>query len=268
MSGAPGSLMRRAALAACLVLIAATRAAAQQPPADRPSVPEFLTRTDFHVMLAGLAAADDRFVWDGRLGVDFDVIDYVVGRFTLVADYQAVMGKELQVFDPNQGNYTLEGALSARARGAEFAVAFHHLSRHLTDRAKDRGIAMNALTGRVMRTVHVGVGTLDLRADIAKVIQHSYLDYRWTGRLELVGRRPVSPRIAVFGRAVGETYGVDSTIAGRGQQNGGRLETGFRVFGESAVLELFAGYERVVDADPFDREARHWAFAGFRVLGH
>jgi hypothetical protein len=31
-------------------------------------------------------------------------------------------------------------------------------------------------------------------------------------------------------------------------------------------LELFAGYERVVDADPLDRQPRRWAFGGFRVV--
>jgi hypothetical protein len=266
MSDAAGSLIRRAVLAACLTFVVAARSAAQQPLPNPPAVPEFLSRSDFQVMLAGLSYDDDRFSWDGHLRVDVDLVDYVAGRVSLLADYQAVMGNQFQPFDPNQGNYTLAAAISARARGTEFAAVFHHVSRHLSDRAKDRGIAMNILDARVLRQVPLGTATLDLRADIGKVIQNSYIDYTWIGRLELVGRHSVSPRLGVFGRVVGETYGVDRTVARRGQQNGGRLEGGIRVAGQSAALELFAGYERVVDADPFDRLPRQWAFAGFRLL--
>jgi hypothetical protein len=59
---------------------------------------------------------------------------------------------------------------------------------------------------------------------------------------------------------------VNRALARRDRQNGGRLEGGVRIAGRSAGLELFAGYERVVDADPIDRLPRRWAFAGLRVV--
>lgn len=261
-----GSLRRRAAGAACLTLVVACNAAAQSPPPDpRPDF-QFLPRYDVAVMIAGLAHDDDRFSWDAHVGADLDLVDYGFGRFSILVDYQAVMGNQMQLFDPNQGNYLLEGSSSIRARSTEYAAMFHHVSRHLSDRAKNHAIAMNVLGGRVLRQVPLGAATLDIRAEVGRIIQHSYVDYTWRARVHLVARRPVSARLGLVARASGETYGVNPKVAGRDRQNGGRLEGGVRVAGRAAAIELFAGYERVVDADPLDRQPRRWAFAGFRVL--
>jgi hypothetical protein len=264
----PGSLVRRAAAAACLwVCVLARAAAAQEPLPDVPAAPDFLSRYDYSVDLAGLAYDDDRFSWDSHLHTDFDVVDYVAGRFSMLADYQVVMGNQLQPFDPNQGNYTLAGALSVRTRPVEYAAVFHHVSRHLSDRAKLGAIAMNMLAGRVLSRLQLPRGTtLDLRAEFGRVTQRSYIDYTWIGKANAVFRRPVTPRVGVYGRAYGDTYAVDPDIAGRERQSGGRLEGGVRIVGTAVNLELFGGYERVVDADPVDRQARRWAFAGFRLL--
>ena len=58
MPDTPGSLIRHAALAACLTVVAAARLFAQsQSPAPPPSSPDFLTRYDFHLA----ANADVRY---------------------------------------------------------------------------------------------------------------------------------------------------------------------------------------------------------------
>jgi len=81
-------------------------------------------------------------------------------------------------------------------------------------------------------------------------------------------RRPVNGTLSLYARGYGETYLVDKSIAGRDTQNGGRVELGVRLHGGGgAAMDLFAGYERVIDADPLDRTAQRWAFAGFRVVG-
>ena len=64
-------------------------------------------------------------------------------------------------------------------------------------------------------------------------------------------------RFGVYGRGFGETFGVDEEIAGRGQQWGGRFEAGVRFSGPGGALELFGGFERMIDADPLDRTTRH-----------
>jgi hypothetical protein len=78
----------------------------------------------------------------------------------------------------------------------------------------------------------------------------------------------MSGRTALYGRASGDVYGVDPDYAGRETQVGGRLEAGVRLIGERGSIDLFGGYERVIDADPLDMLPRQWAFAGFRLLGN
>jgi hypothetical protein len=41
---------------------------------------------------------------------------------------------------------------------------------------------------------------------------------------------------------------------------------GIRIGGRQGNMELFAGYAKVIDADPVDRQPAQWAFAGFRLL--
>ena len=90
----------------------------------------------------------------------------------------------------------------------------------------------------------------------------------------MAGRPSTSPCAIRFGRrwrstdaGFGQTYGVDEEIAGRGQQWGGRLEAGVRLRGAGGAMELFVGFERMIDADPLDRITRQWALAGFRLTG-
>lgn len=266
MPDSVGSLIRRAAPVACLILALASSAAAQAPLTHPPSSREFLARYHFLVLLAGLDNNDNRFSWDARAAADLDVVDYVVGRASVLAEYKALIGNEQQLFDPNQALYTLEVSSSFRAGPTEFAAVLHHVSRHLSDRANTRGIGMNVFGGRVLRRIPVGGATFDLRADVGRLVRRSYVDYTWRAQIDLVARRPLTARLGLFGRAFGEAYGVNPKIAGRDGQQGGRLEGGVRISGRAAALELFAGYERMVDAVPLGRQARRWAFGGFRVV--
>ena len=266
MPDAVGSIARRAAPLAWLILALAGSAAAQSPLTRPPASREFLPRYDFLVLLAGLDVDDNRFSWDARAAADLDVVDYVVGRVSVRGEYEALLGNEQQLFDPNQALYTLEVSSSFRAGPTEFAAVFHHVSRHLSDRANKRGIGMNLVGGRVLRRIPAGGSTFDLRADVGGVTRRFYVDYTWRAQVDLVARRPLTARLGLLGRAFGEIYGVNPKIAGRQGQYGGRLEGGVRISGQAAALELFAGYERVVDADPLDRQPRRWAFGGFRVV--
>jgi hypothetical protein len=261
-----GSLIRRAALAACFTLVAVARVRAQQPLAEPPTSGQFLSRYDFHLSAAGLAVDDPRFKVDTHWGGDWDLVDYVHGRLMFLADYEAVLGDQLRLFDPNQGNYTLEVSSSFRAGGAEFAGVLHHVSRHLSDRANTQAIAMNVAEARVLRQVDIGTATLALRADGGPVIARAYVDYSWLVVGEALLRRPLTPHVGLLARAHTDIYGVDHAIAGRSRQQGGRLEAGVRLAGTRGALELFGGYERVVDAYPLGRQPMRWAFAGFRIV--
>jgi len=267
-------------LAACFALVFAAHAAAQdtQPiVAPAPSAPEFMSRYDFHLSIARLmpmtdtpaqaADVDQRFAWDGRFGGSFDFADLVTTRFGVVVDYQAVMGNERQPFDPNQGNYTLEGFVSGRvAPDTEVAGFFHHVSRHLSDRPKDFAVAYNEVGARVMRRLKLGTMTADVDLEGGRTIQHSYVDYTWLGEAQLLVRRPINEKVGVFAHGSVQGFLVNDLVANRGAQGGALVEGGVRMTGRAGVLELFAGYEKRVDADPLDRQSQRWGLAGFRLL--
>jgi hypothetical protein len=275
MSDRSGSLV----LAACLALVFAARAAAQpsQPiVAPAPAAPEFLTRYDFHLSIASLMPGtptpappvpDERFSWDTHFGGSFDFADLVVARLGVIVDYQAVEGSEYRPFDPNQGNYTMEGFVSARvAPGTEVAGIFHHVSRHLSDRPKAFAVAYNEIGARVMRRQTFGPTTVDLDVEGGRAVQHSYVDYTWLGEAQLLVRHPVNEKVSLFAHGVGQAFAVNELVAQRGAQLGGLIEAGLRVTGRGAALEIFAGYEKRVDADPLDRVSQRWGLLGFRVL--
>jgi hypothetical protein len=275
MSDRSGSLV----LAACLALVFAVRATAQpsQPiVAPAPAAPEFLTRYDFHLSIASLMPGtptpappvpDQRFSWDTHFGGSFDFADLVVARLGVIVDYQAVEGSEYRPFDPNQGNYTMEGFISARvAPDTEVAGIFHHVSRHLSDRPKTFAVAYNEIGARVMRRQMFGSTTVDLEVEGGRAVQHSYVDYTWLGEAQLLVRRPVNEKVSVFAHGVGQAFAVNELVAQRGAQLGGLIEAGVRFTGRGGALEVFAGYEKRVDADPLDRLSQRWGLLGFRVL--
>src|SRR5690349_20168639 len=104
-----GLRFRHAAAAACLVLFCVATAAAQQPDqpvaSPAPARADFLTRADFQLSASRIAGIDDiRFSWDTHFGGSLDMVDYVVGRAGVYVDYEAVLGDEFRIFDPNQGN--------------------------------------------------------------------------------------------------------------------------------------------------------------------
>ena len=257
--------MRRAATAACLTLIAAVRTYAQSPAPPAPS-PDFLTRYDFHLEANALAITDPRFSWDTHFGGDFDLLDYVKGRASALADYQVILGDQLRAFDPNQSYYVLETSLSYRTRWVEIAGVFHHVSRHLSDRAMVRPIAWNVVGARALRRIEAAGVTVDTYGGVGVVGGHSNVDYSWTADLDLAIRRVITPRVGAFASGHVDIFGVDGT-GNRGTQTGGRIEAGVRFNGRAGAVELFAGFERRIDAHPLGFVAQRWGIAGFRLVG-
>ena len=261
--------MRNLSVIAALAWLVAAPASAQliQPVVTPSNGTEFLPRFDFQLSASALAIDNQRFSWDTHFGGQFDAVDYGVGRLGARIDYEAVLGNELRIFDPNQGSYTLEGNASLRAGDStEFVFVFHHVSRHLSDRLKLPAIAYNEIGGRILHHRAFGDTTLDADLEGGWVNQHSYVDYRWFGELHLLMRHPINPKLGVFARGDGEVYGVDAAVYNRGTQVGGLGEAGIRINGRGAALEIFGGVERRFDAYPTSLDAEQWALAGIRVV--
>ena len=226
----------------------------------------FLTRSEFHAGAEHLGGSDDeRFRWDADFGGDIDLVDYTRGRMIFAANYQTVLGEELQFFDPNQGNYMLEGALTARLKQIEAAVVFHHLSRHLSDRAKDFPVDWNMLGGRLSQVFLVNGTLVDVQGDLRWTIQHSYVDYTWELDTHVRVDRLLKPGVGVLAAGSFRHLGVDGTV-GRDGPNGFRAEGGVRFEGSGGAVELFVGAERRIDPYPLEFGTATWMTAGFRLL--
>jgi len=233
-------------------------------PGTQPTGIEFLPRFDFRVSMEHLVSDENRYVWDANFGGDLDIVGYGRGRLTFVANYQAILGGEFREFDPNQGNYTLEGSVSARADAFELAGVFHHVSRHLSDRPKRDPVDWNMVGGRIRSSVLHGRTELRGRADIRGVVQKTFVDYRWELDAEVAARVAVRPRVAVVATGGVRLLGVDGA-QDRGTQHGYRGEGGVRIDGRGAALELFLAAERRIDPYQLEFSTATWVTAGFRI---
>jgi hypothetical protein len=261
-------VIRRSLLALAL-LANAVPAAAQGAPAalTRPasSRVELLPRYTFHLTAEHLSSSDPRFVWDTNFGGELDLVDYVAGRLTFVANYQAILGEQFRRFDPNQGNYILAGSLSVRPGGVEVAAVFHHESRHLSDRIKRQAVDWNMMGARLSAAASRGRAEFGVRADLRTVVQKSFVDYQW--ELDTDGRARVrlNDVAAVYTGGGVRVLGVDDTRS-RGTQSGFRGEGGVRIEGRGAAVELFVAAEQRIDPYPLEFSKERWLSAGFRLL--
>lgn len=232
--------------------------------AQTTSASPFLSRFDFWVAMEHLSHDDPRFVWDAKWAAEVDLVDYGTGRLIFAAEYQTILGEEFRIFDPNQGNYMLEGSGTVRLGRAEAAAVFHHVSRHLSDRPKRFPVDWNMIGGRVLTSLERGRTQLRARADLRTVIQRTYVDYEWELDTEAAARVRVRPRVAMVALGQLRVLGVSESRS-RGTQYGARGEGGLRLDGAAAALELFVAAERRIDPYQLEFSTATWFSAGFRL---
>ena len=261
-------MIRRLLLALALAASAdsaAAQSAAPQTQTPTTRVVDFLPSYDFHLNMEHLSHDDPRYVWDTNFGGELGLIGFGPSRLTFVANYEAVLGEEFHPFDPNQGNYTLEGDLTTRVAGLEFGAVFYHQSRHLGDRPKRQPIDWNMFGARVRKRIARGATILDARVDGRGSILTTNVDYRWEVDAGISGRRQLRPAVDVVGAVNLRHVGVDGT-RDRAGQTGFRGEGGMRFAGRAAAIELFVAVERRIDAYPTEFVPATWTSAGMRLL--
>ena len=259
-----GSAGARAALAGAILLVAS--AASGQSPLPAPSTSGFLTNAGFEFQWGALVTTDPRFDWHGVVGFDVDVVDYGVGRATFGGEYEAVLGHERRSYDLNHGNYRFEATGSYRAGKLELALLTVHISRHTADREHPGAVSWNVIGVRANRHFAPERSSVDAEVSFGFAGQQAFVDYDWISEARVVWRRPINDRWSFVSIGTGLLVGVDEEVAGRPNLCGGRIEGGVRVQGRRAALELFAGYERRVDAFPTDRFRVRMFTAGFRIV--
>jgi hypothetical protein len=225
----------------------------------------FLPSYHFHLNMAHLSHESPRYVWDADYGGEFGIVAYGKTQLTFVANYQAVLGEEFHPFDPNQGNYIIDGVLSTKLRGVVVAGVFHHLSRHLADRAKRPPVDWNMLGGRAGTRFVRGGTDIDVQADLFGAILKTNVDYNWELNAGVRAHHRVYGTLGVIAAAQFREVGVNGT-RNRGTQTGGRGEGGIRVSGKAATVELYLAVERVIDPYPTEAGTERWASVGMRLL--
>jgi len=244
-------------------LVVALTALLNAAPAAAQTV-RYLPRFDFRVDAEHLSGDDPRFVWDANFGGDMDLVDFGRGRVSFAANYEVVMGEEIKVFDPNQGNYILEGAGFARLGSIEVGGVFYHQSRHLSDRVKRQAVDWNMVGARVRGGVASGRARIDGRADLRGVIQRAFVDYRWEFEGDARATYDLHRRVALVGGTTVRVLGVNGS-RDRGTQTGIRGEGGISLRGDGAAAEFFLAVERRVDPYPLEFGTATWFTTGFRL---
>jgi hypothetical protein len=241
-----------------------------QAPADNPEgAVVWFPSYHFHLNMAHLSSDSELYNWDANYGGELGIVAYGRTQLTFVANYQAVLGEEFHPFDPNQGNYILDGVLSTRIKGFYVAGVFHHLSRHLADRAKRPPLDWNMMGGRVGAQFTRGGTNVEARFDLLKSILKTNVDYEWEMHTGVRVHRPVYGTFGLVGGAQLRHIGTNDLL-GRGNQTGARGEGGFRVSGRAVTVELYAAVERVIDPyptlPPTVPETATFASVGMRLL--
>jgi hypothetical protein len=268
-------MMRTVCLAAALWLAAGAASAQsiQLAPLESTQAPEgnpegdvvWLPSYRFHLNMAHLSSESPRYNWDANYGGELGIVAVGQTQLTFVANYQAMLGEEFHPFDPNQGNYTIDGVLSRQVKGVYVAAVFHHLSRHLADRDKRPPVDWNMFGGRVGTRFTRGRTDVEARFDLLGAILKTNVDYNWELHTGVRVHHRVYGTAGVIASATLREVGTNG-LGGRGNQTGGRAEGGLRVSGKAATIELYAGVERVIDPYPTEFGTVSYASVGMRLL--
>lgn len=263
----------RSLVGICLVVGIPFSAAAQvvggpRPQTTAPRAYGFLSafRTAIDIRHLNGVDADSRFNWDADVSVDVDVVDAGIFRGNLFINIETIVGNEFRGVDPNQNNYTADVSVFVRLPRGELSTTFHHVSRHLADRATDDSISWNMLGVGYGDRVVFGRFELDVGGRALWTVESAGVDYD----AEYVGyatvARALSGRLALVGSVHGVTMQLDPLVLTRSDRRGGRLEGGLRVTTGVAAVDLFVAREERIDATAAGRERTRWTQFGVRLV--
>lgn len=232
-------------------------------PPDRGVLTAWRTTLDA-VHLSG-ADAGPPFDWDVDFRFDTDLFDLGFVRANLLAQVETIVGSELRNVDPNQNNYTADFSLFFRLPRGELGAMFHHVSRHLADRADQGSVSWNMVGVSYGERFTLGPARLDAGVRAMGTTERAGADYtaqiEWHGTMEL----PLNRRLAIIAAADGVVAPVEREMFGRDTRRGGRLSGGVRLPSTAAAVDLYVGWEQRIDAGQFARDTTRWMQAGLRV---
>ena len=232
-------------------------------PRERGVLTAFRTTLDLSRLVG--SGADGRFNWDADLRLDVDLFDVGAVRGNLLANLETIIGSELREIDPNQNNYVVDFALFVRLPRGEIAGTFHHVSRHLGDRADQGSVSWNMAGVSYGDRFTIGPLRVEAGGRAMATVERANVDYaaqfEWFGDFEL----PLNPRISIIGAFEGVVVPVELDMLMRTTRRGGRATGGVRFPTGVGSVDLYAGWEKRIDAGQFTRETPRWFQLGLRL---
>ncbi len=259
-------------IVACVLLSIPLSGSAQTlgGPGPVPTAPRsrgFLTAFRTNVDIAHLsgADADERFNWDADLSVDIDIVDAGFFRGSLFVDIETIIGSQTRNVDPNQNNYTADMSAFLRLPHGELMTTFHHVSRHLSDRATARSISWNMVGVGYGHRFSLGRFDLDANGRALWTVERAGVDYdaQFDGQVRLT--LPLSERYALTASAGGVAVQIDPQESGRDGRTGGQVEGGLRIATGVTTVDLFVALEQRIDAIPGSEDLARWTQLGIRL---
>ena len=201
----------------CLVIFVAASARAQPTPVSRHRARRVHDRGSISSLSSNALTCDDPHSPGIRTGPASSISSTTsYGRLTFSADYQAILGDEFRPFDPYQSNYYHLGRRRRiGVRSTEWALVFHHVSRHLGDRPKrDRRSPEYRGSGRMLKRIERRGATIDVKGDLGPVVANVLGGLHVAGQRRRHGAPSDHAGRRLYGRGFGETFGVDEDVAG------------------------------------------------------
>ena len=266
-----GRLLLGAALC-CAALWRPAPAAAQTlggplPRLDVPPARGVLTALGTTLDITRLAGpgADARYNWDADLGIDVDLFHLGFVRGNLLASLETIIGSELRDVDPNQNSYTTDFAVLVRLPRGELGATFHHVSRHLADRADLGSVSWNMVGVVYGDRFTAGPVRLDAGVRAMGTVERASVDYAAQFELHAAAELPLNPRVSLVAAAAAVVVPVERAQLGRSARRGGRVLAGVRLPAGVGAVDLLAGWEQRIDAGQFTRDTPRWFRLGVRL---
>ncbi len=254
----------RSALALLLLLsLAAVPARAADDPDD--DGPELLPEAHVRLLAARYQPVEKDLYWVGWIGGGAGVARW--GRTTAGLDtaVETTIGNTRRAFDATQANYHL-GIFGRRDfENGSVTLAFHHVSRHLSDTAKTQAVDWNivGLEGRYRLKDPLPV---ELMLGVGHTTQFSLVGYKWEIRARADADLVTRDWGAVYGVVDLRGVTVDpQPELPRGSFLDALLEGGLRFHRRGGVLALFAAWEHRNDVLLFEESVRDRALFGVRI---
>ena len=133
------------------------------------------------------------------LNIDVDMFDAGHFRGNLFINIETIIGNEFRGVDPNQNNYTADLSVFIRLPKGELSTTFHHVSRHLADRATDKSVSWNMFGVGYGNTFTLGDMNLDAGVRALWTVERAGVDYdaQYGGYLKVM--RPFNdPTILIY----------------------------------------------------------------------